>query len=194
MGKITDLLKTRCSTRKFLPIPIPQAVLDDILEAGRLSPSGGNQQPWRFGILTDPDLIAQVAQIAHRQDWMAHAPLVIVLCTVCVSDDEGGRDIQVQRFPEHADAITGMDQDLYWAINQEEHQTKIAGTHMVLAALEHGVGSCWVSWFEVRALAELLKLPEDVLPAEILVFGYPESPQKPAPKKSRDEVVFFNIP
>jgi len=191
MGKITDLLQTRFSTRKFSSVPIPQPVLDDILEAGRLSPSGGNQQPWRFGVITDPDLIAQIAQIAHRQGWIARAPLLVVLCTAFVSDEAGGRDIQIQRYPEHASAIVNMKQELYWALNQEEHQTKIAGTHMVLTAWEHGVGSCWVSRFEVRALGELLNLPKNILPAEILVFGYPESPQKTASKKSLAEVVFY---
>ncbi len=191
MGKIIEILKTRFSTRRFLPTPIPASVLDDILEAGRLSPSGGNQQPWRFGVFTSPDLITQIAQIAHHQEWVASAPLVIVLCTVLVSDEAGGRDIQIHRFPEHASDITTMDQDLYWALNQEEHQTKIAGTHMALAALEHGVGSCWVSLFEVRRLADLLNLPKNILPAEILVFGYPEEQQRMLPKKRLDEIVWF---
>ncbi len=190
MGKIIELLETRFSTRSFLPTPIPAPVLDDILEAGRLSPSGGNEQPWRFGVITSPEVIAQIAQIAHHQKWVANAPLVIVLCTVLVSDEAGGRDIQMHRFPEYASDISTMDQDLYWALNQEEHQTKIAGTHMALAALEHGVGSCWVSLFEVRRLACLLELPKDILPAEILVFGYPEARQKMQPKKSLDEVVW----
>lgn len=190
MGKITEILQTRFSTRQFLSASIPQPVLDDILEAGRLSPSGGNQQPWRFGIITDPALIAQIAQIAHRQGWMARAPLLVVLCTEFVSDADGGRDIQVQRYPQCANAIKEMNQDLYWALNQEEHQTKIAGTHMVLAAWEHGVGSCWVSRFEVQTLAHLLKLPKNILPAEILVFGYPANQQKPTPKKKLDDIVF----
>lgn len=191
MGKITELLRTRSSTRKFSTRPISKAVLEDILEAGRLSPSGGNQQPWRFGVVTDTELIAKIAQIAHHQGWMAHAPLVVILCTVFVGDEEGGRDIQIQRFPEHATAISSMDKNLYQALNQEEHQTKIAGTHMVLAALEHGIGSCWVSRFEVCALTELLHLPPNTMPAEILVFGYPEGQQKPAPKKSPEEILFF---
>jgi nitroreductase len=192
MGKITELLKERSSVRKFQSRPVPQAVLNDILEAGRLSPSGGNEQPWRFGVITEPGLIAKIAQIANRQSWMACAPMLIILCTVFVEDARGGRDIQMQRYPEHAGAIAAMDQELYWALNQEEHQTKIAGTHMVLAALEHGLGSCWVSRFEVLPLARLLNLPGGVLPAEILVFGYPEGKQKPAPKKSLEEIVFFN--
>lgn len=129
--------------RRYQDRPIPNEVLQDILEAGWLSPSGGNEQPWKFGVITDRGLIAQIAQIAHQQEWIAHSPLLIVLCTIPVPDERGGRDIQIQRFPEYARAIEELDQNLYWALNQEEHQTKIAGTHMTLAAQEHGVGSCW---------------------------------------------------
>lgn len=192
MGTITNLLRQRFSTRSFQPTPVPQIVLEDILEAGRLSPSGGNEQPWRFGVVTDHALIEQIAQIAHHQEWIATAPLLIVLCTVFVDDARGGRVIQMHRFPDDAGDIAGMDLNLYRALNQEEHQTKIAGTHMALAALEHGVGSCWVSRFDVRGLAELLRLPENMLPSEILVFGYPERQPTPARKKSLEELAFFN--
>ncbi len=189
---IIELLKNRTSVRRFQARPIPQAVLDDILEAGRLSPSGGNEQPWAFGVITESDLIAQIARIAHQQRWIGQAPLLIVLCTLPVDDARGGRDIQIRRYPQYAQSIAAMDAQLYWALNQEEHQTKIAGTHMALAALEHGVGSCWVSLFEVKKLAELLNLPPRTIPAEILVFGYPEGRQRPIPKKSLDELVFYN--
>ena len=150
---ITALLRNRFSVRKFQDKPIPDEALQDLLEAGRLSPSGGNEQPWIFGVITECDLITQIAEIAYQQKWIAKAPLLIVLCTVGVGDERGGRDIQKVRFPEYRQAIEKMDQDLYWALNQEEHQTKIAGTHMALAALEHGVGSCWVSQFDVKRLA-----------------------------------------
>jgi nitroreductase len=189
---ITELLKKRFSVRKFQDKPVPNEVVQDMLEAGRLSPSGGNEQPWVFGVITDRNLIAQIAEIAYKQQWIAKAPLLIVLCTLCVGDDRGGRDIQKDRFPEYQQLIEKMDQDLYWALNQEEHQTKIAGTHMALAALEHGVGCCWVSWFEVKRLAELLNLPRGNLPSEILVLGYPEEQRKTTKKKEADEVVFYN--
>jgi nitroreductase len=102
---ITELLRTRFSVRQFRDQPVPDNVLQDILEAGRLSPSGGNEQPWAFGVITDPTLIAQVAEIAHRQTWIAQAPLLIVLCTLGVDESRGGRDIQLARFPEYAEAI-----------------------------------------------------------------------------------------
>ncbi len=190
--KIVELLEKRFSVRKFQPKPIPEDALAGILEAGRLSPSGGNEQPWAFGVITEPDLIKQIAQIACLQSWIESAPLLIILCTLPVADSSGGRDIQMQRFPEYAQKIAAMDAELYWSLNQEEHQTKIAGTHMALAALEQGIGSCWVSRFNVRQLAQLLNLPAGYLPSEILALGYPESPKKPAPKKSLDELVFYN--
>lgn len=192
MGKIIELLGQRCSVRGFRSDPVPQAVLDELLEAGRLSPSGGNEQPWRFGVILDPAMIQRIALLAHHQLWIAQSPLLIVLCTRFVEDARGGRDIQLRRYPEDAGAIAGMDQKLYWALNQEEHQTKIAGSNMILAAQEHGLGSCWVSLFDVRAVAALLGLPDNMLPTEILVFGYPERQPKPTPKKRLEELVFMN--
>ena len=189
---IVDLLKKRFSVRRFTDRPIPDGVLQDILEAGRLSPSGGNEQPWVFGVVTDRALIKRIAEAARGQEWIAKAPLLIVLCATIVDDERGGRDIQVHRYPEYADLITQMDKDLYSALNQEEHQTKIAGAHMALTALEHGIGSCWVSRFEVRRVAELLHLPEGTIPSEILALGYPERAQGPTGRKSLDKVAFYD--
>lgn len=189
---ITELLRNRFSVRKFQDKPIPDTVVQGMLEAGRLSPSGGNEQPWAFGVITDRTLIAQIVEMAYQQDWIANAPLLLVLCTVCVGDERGGRDIQKYRFPEYGEVIEKLDQDLYWALNQEEHQTKIAGTHMALVAHEHGVGSCWVSRFDVKRLAKLLNLPKGYLPSEILVLGYPAEERKLAQRKELDEVVFYN--
>ena len=138
-------------------------------------------------------MIAQIAEAAHQQKWIAKAPLLIILCVTIIADERGGRDIQAHRYPEYADIIMQMDKKLYSALNQEEHQTKIAGTHMALVALEHGVGSCWVSRFEVRRVAELLHLSEGIIPAEILVFGYPEKAREPTHKKPVEEVVFYNV-
>ena len=189
---ITELLRDRFSVRRFRDKAISDGILGDVLEAGRLSPSGGNEQPWIFGVVSDRRLIAEIAESACHQPWIAEARILIVLCTICVSDERGGRDIQKRRFPEYRDVIDRIEQDVYWALNQEEHQTKIAGAHMALAALEHGVGSCWVSLFEVKRIATLLNLPDGYLPSEILAFGYPEEGRKATGKKPISEVVFFN--
>ena len=191
MGTITELLKQRYSVRNFQQKAVPAHVLQEILEAGRLSPSGGNEQPWRFYIVTDPAVITQIAAIAHHQNWIAQSPLLIVLCTVFVEEEKIGGEIQAHRYPEYTKAVADIDPNLYRALNQEEHQTKIAGTHMALAALEHGVGSCWVSRFEVRRLADLLDVPQNVLPSEILVLGYSNRQHTQSPKKSLEEIAVF---
>jgi len=73
-----------------------------------------------------------------------------------INDDGGGRDVQKARFPEINETIKDMDKEIYSKLNLEEHQTKIPGTHMVLAALENGLGSTWISYFNVEELSELL--------------------------------------
>jgi nitroreductase len=189
---IVELLKERCSVRKFKQISIPQDTIDYIIEAGRLSPSGGNEQPWMFGIVTDKELINRIAVAAYNQKWISSALLVIVLCTTIVEDERGARNIQVLRFPELKNEILNMNKELYSKLNSEEHQSKIPGTNMVLAALEHGIYSTWVSYFNVNEVSGLLNLPSSYIPSEILVLGYPEGETKPRPKKKTEEIVFTN--
>lgn len=190
---ITALLQRRTSVRKFQQRPVPEEVIRDMLEAARLSPSGGNGQPWMFGVITDRAVIKQISRLAHGQKWIATVPLLVVLCTVCVDDEHGGRDIQKHRYPHFSWEISQIPQELYWALNQEEHQTKIPGTHMILVALEHGLSACWVSRFNVKGVAELLCLPSNCLPSEILAFGYPVFAQEPRGKKPLEELVFRDV-
>ncbi|MTI65612.1 MAG: nitroreductase [Firmicutes bacterium] len=189
---LLDLLKKRCSLRDFSSKDIEKEKIDYILKAGRLSPSGGNEQPWKFGVITNKDLIKKISNLAYNQKWINDANFLIVLCTIIVSDKRGGRDIQRARFPEFKDSINNMDKKLYSKLNQEEHQTKIPGTHMVLAALEQGIGSTWISYFKVEEVSKLLNLDKNCIPSEIIAFGYPKKKIKPKKKKSLDDIVFYN--
>lgn len=85
-----------------------------------------------------------------------------------------------------------MDKELYSCINMEEHQTKIPGTHMVLQALEYGIHFTWISYFNVAKVSMILELPELCLPSEIIAFGYSDEDIKLKPKKSVEELVFYN--
>ena len=71
---ITELLKNRVSVRSFQNRLVPEEVIQDMLEAARFSPSGGNEQPWMFGVITNCDLIKQISKLAHGQKWIASAP------------------------------------------------------------------------------------------------------------------------
>lgn len=190
---IKDLLNSRCSVRNFSDRKISKDIIDTIIEAGRLSPSGGNEQPWKFGIITDKALICSISEIAYNQSWIKSAPLLIVLCVTIVADSRGGRDIQKYRFPKWSKEIENMDKELYSCINMEEHQTKIPGTHMVLQALEYGINSTWISCFDVVKVLKLLELPELCLPSEIIAFGYSAEEISIRPKKKAEVLTFYNM-
>lgn len=189
---LLDLLKNRTSTRNFTGENVPKEVIDYILKAGRLSPSGGNEQPWKFGVITDKNIIKEISKISYNQRWIENASFLVVLCTCIVEVERGGRDIQKARFPKLSESIGNMDNEIYSCLNLEEHQTKIPGTHMVLAALEHGIGSTWVSYFDVNKVSTLLNLNKSCIPSEILVFGYSAKKKESVEKKSLDEIVFYN--
>lgn len=189
---LLDLLQNRYSVRGFTGEEVPGETIEAILEAGRLSPSGGNEQPWRFGVITDREQIRRITEIAYHQKWIESASFLIVLCTRIIGQERGGRNIQKVRFPELAREIDEMEAGLYGSLNMEEHQTKIPGTHMAMAALEHGLYSTWISYFKVNELNELLKLPENCTASEILALGYPAKSGNRTPKKSLEELVFYN--
>ena len=178
--------------RKFQNKPIPQDIIDYIIEAGRLSPSGGNEQPWMFGLINDKILIDKISDAAYNQKWLNSSPLLIVLCTEIIEDEKGARNIQVSRYPEWENDILEMNKELYSKLNSEEHQTKIPGSYMALAALEHGIMSNWVSLFNVDVVSALLNLQSNYLPSEIIAFGYPDDKLRYRDKKPKEEIVFIN--
>ena len=188
---LLELLQKRYSCRNFSDKKVSQDIIDYMLECGRLSASGGNDQPWKFGVVTDADIIKKISEAAsvnYSQKWIEKAPLVIVLCTIIY---ESRDDCCMDRFPSLSDRIRELDNDLYVAINMEEHQTKIPGEHMVLAALEHGVQSTWVSHVDCEMVGKLI-CAEGYLVTNVIAFGYPLQPKKPTPKKKLCEIVFTN--
>jgi nitroreductase len=190
---LLDLLNKRTSIRSFTGENIPVEIIDNILEAGRLSPSGGNEQPWKFGVIDDRERIKKISELAYHQQWIETASFLIVLCTCIVGKERGGRDVEKARFPRVSEVIETMDENLYSFLMMEEHQTKIPGTHMMLAALEHGIYGTWVSYFDVEKLTEYLRLPKGLIASEFIAFGYPVNKKEPLRKKSKEELVFYNV-
>lgn len=188
---IIDLLKKRCSIRAFTDTAIPHSIINYILECGRLSPSGGNEQPWKFGVITNKELIERVADMTYyNKEWIVNAPLLIVLCTQ-LFPDTGKGIMSSERFPSLANRIDEADEKLYVCLDMEENQVKIPGTHMVLAALEHGIGSTWVSYFNCEGVSRILGL-DGYIASQILAFGYPAEEMIPTPKKNLEDIVFNN--
>ena len=65
---ILDLLKKRRSIREFSDRKVRPEIIEEVLEAGRLSPSGGNEQPWKFWVITDRSMIEAIAVSAYNQE------------------------------------------------------------------------------------------------------------------------------
>jgi nitroreductase len=78
-SNLTDLIRTVRQARQYHPDPVPQEVLDELLEIARWSGSSTNSQPWRFIVITDRDLLRQIGQLRARINWVAEAPLGIAI-------------------------------------------------------------------------------------------------------------------
>lgn len=189
---ILELLKKRYSCRDFSEKLIPEDIIQYILECGRLSASGCNEQPWKFGVINDKYIIESISKAAginYSQNWIAKAPLIIVLCTElkgCKNEIH-----LMNRFPSMKEKIMEMDNHLYSAVNMEEHQTKIPGEHMVLAALEHGIYSTWISSMDCEKVGEIIGIKGYIV-TNLLVFGYPRSIKNVTPKKELKNIIFTN--
>ena len=89
------------------------------------------------------------------------------------------------------DRMHMIDKHLLSAIGMEEHQVKIPGEHMVLAALEHGIYSTWISSMDCEKAGELLGI-KDFLVTNIIAFGYPRENKATTPKKDLQSITFTN--
>ena len=188
---ILDLLKKRCSVREYTNDRIDDSIINYILECGRLSPSGGNEQAWKFGAITDKDLIKEISKATYyNEKWIANSPLLIILCTR-LFPDVNERQISCCRFPSLEEEIKDVDNELYININLEENQIKIPGTHMVLAAMEHCIGSTWVSYLNCERVGEIIGL-KGYIASQIIAFGYPKNEMKPRSKKNFEDIMFYD--
>ncbi len=153
-----DVIITRRSIRKYEDKQIPKKVLDQILEAGRQSPSAVNLQPYRFVVVTDPEIKKQMKGIFSR--FIADAPVILVGCANTKA------------------RLTGK-----WA----EVDASIAMQNMVIAAWSMGVGSCWIGSFNEDKTKELLEIPEDYKIVALITLGYPaESPEEKKKKPTKE--------
>ena len=195
---LLDLLQKRYSCRDFADKPIPREVIRYILECGRLAPSGGNEQPWKFGIVTDRELINELAKAAgnnYDQSWIASAQLVVAMCTQIFSYEadfaDQDRPVDMGRFPSFHRRLKAVDYDLYTLISMEGYAVHFPGEHMVLAALERGVYSTWIASMDCEQAARLLGVTGYYV-SELIAFGYPKTEKRPMPKKSLGEITFTN--
>lgn len=163
-----SLCSRRYAARHFTKQVVEDAVLRNIVEAGRLAPSAVNYQPWQFIVVRDAVLLSQLYEQVYKREWFATAPCCIVVC--------GNHDESWHRSRDGKDHC--------------DIDVAIAAEHMALAATEQGLGSCWVCNFDVEACRRLLQLPQAVEPMVLLPMGYVAEESIPDKKrKTIEEVV-----
>ena len=168
----TELIRTRQSVRNYDPNRlIPRMILEKILDAGRIAPSAHNNQPWKFLVITSPVLLEKVKS-CYQREWIKDAPHILVV--LGLRDQAWNRE--------------------YDGYNSVETDVAIAMTHIILAAENEGIGTCWIMAYNPGSLKEVLDTDENQRIFGITPLGYPKPDfQKILIKKrkSLEEIVEF---
>jgi len=149
---VTDAIKARKSVRSYLDKAIEDEELVSVLEAGRLAPSASNRQEWRFIIVRDKTMRKRISDAASRQSFVGDASAIIV---ACAETDEHAMMCGQQCYP--IDVAIALD-------------------HITLAAVEKGLGTCWIGAFNEKQVKEILGVPNEIRIVGLMPIGYPADP------------------
>lgn len=162
---ILETIKTRRSIRKFKETTVTGELIDNILEAGRWAPSGMNNQPWRFAVITDAHLQNEISQLTHYSKVVRSAK---VLISVFLDNNDGyNRTKDVQ-------AMGACIQN------------------MLLEAHSLGLGAVWLGEIikSDENIRGLLGLGDHLELMAVIALGYPDEKPKSSRKKLNELIVF----
>ena len=169
--EFTEVIRTRRSVRSFAEREVSEEVLGRVMEAARVAPSGNNRQPWRFVVVRDTDRKQEIAEACYAQGFVAEAPIVIVCCSEPYENSYEP-----------------------WGGRCHRADTMIAIDHLVLAARDEGLGTCWVGAVRAEGVREVIRAPEGVEVLMVIVLGYPASDsafREVSGRKPIEEIRFF---
>ncbi len=159
----SELILNRESARNYDPDRIvPREILERILNAGRLAPSANNLQPWKFLVISSPALLEKV-KACYNRDWFKDAPHILVIL--------GLKD---QAWVRSYDGYNSIETDI-----------AIAMTHIILAAENEGVGTCWIAAYNPAILKEVLNPSANQIIFGITPLGYTKPDFKKTSVKNR---------
>jgi nitroreductase len=198
---VCEAIGKRRSIRKFKPDPIPEEKIRLLLESARLAPSGTNTQPWRFIVVKDDNTKKKLQKAAHNQRHVRRAPVVIACCADLSAFKEFSeridelinsgalpertRDVFIPYLKKEMDTV--KEQDL---ITAAAANVFIAVEHMVLQAVELGLGTCWVRWYDDNKVKEILDIPDFVEVIALMPVGVPDEDPGQRPRLSIDQIVY----
>jgi nitroreductase len=150
-----QLTARRYSVRKFKDLPVEKEKLDLLLEAARNAPTAGNRQPQRLWLVTGREGLEKIDR-----------------CTSCRFGAPGVFLICYDRTQCWVRSFDGQDSGLVDA--------SIVTTQIMYQAADLGLGATWVMYFDPGAAVKEFSLPETIVPAAMLIFGYPADDAAPA--------------
>jgi nitroreductase len=162
---VYDTIKARGSIRRYKPDPIPENVLNTILDAARLAQSAANRQPWEFIVITERGRKQALVSAAGQQRFVGEAAAVVV----CLANPN--ESVAVGSF-------NGFLMDLGIAIE-----------NMALTAWDMGVGSCWIGAYNEAAVRSLFGIPDSLRVVSMLTLGYPAEKPSPKVRKALSEIL-----
>lgn len=176
--KVLDLIISRQSDRKYSDKPVEKEILGRIIEAGRMAPSACNAQPWKFIIVTEPKLVAKVAEAASApllgmNTFVAQAPVQIVI---------------VREKPNLTSKIGARLKDKDYSLID----IGIAAENICLQANAEGIGSCMIGWFDEPLVRKILHIPRSKRVELIITLGYSLSEKREKRRKPTEETVSYN--
>ena len=179
MNQVIEQLHQRKSVRVYEDRPIGAGEKRAILEAALQAPTAGNMALYTILDITDPEKKAALAKSCDNQPFIATAPMVLIFCadyrrwydTFCRYEEQVRKPGMGDLFLAQADAL-------------------IAAQNAVVAAQSLGIGSCYIGDIteNYEYHRQLLNLPQYVVPAAMLCFGYPTRQQLERTKPARFQV------
>jgi len=169
-GSLMDIIEERKSIRSYKPQEVEEEKLNYILNAFRKAPSAKNLQPWKLVVVKDKKIIKDLAIACNDQTFLEEAPIIIA---ACAKEDE-------------AYGVMGG------YINSYSIDIGIALEHLILAATEQGLGTCWIGAFKEKLVKDILGVPEDVRVVALTPVGYPAVEGDERGRKPLSEVVCYN--
>lgn len=169
--ELKEAIKKRQSVRSFSSKEISKDVIMEILEYANLAPSAGNLQARDFVVVYDKDVKEKLSMAALGQEFVAEAPVDIVVCA------------NLKRISPYG----SRGKELYCI-----QDASAAVEHILLLALEYGLDTCWVGAFDEIKVSEILGLPSYIRPVAIIPIGYANKKEKRTSRMEIDSLVHFN--
>lgn len=176
-----DMIKNRRSIRKYSDEIVPKALMEEIIEITRWSPSWTNSQTPRFTLVNDTTVISKIATQGVK-GFVYNAATLENARNIAVLSFVKGKSGRAEKYEIETD-----DNPERW----EYFDAGIACQTFCLAAHANGIGTCIFGIIDEKVIAEAINLPEDEQVAALIVYGYPNQEAKPPRRKEVEELVRF---